>query len=72
MNIYTERLVRLRRESGKSQSDIALVLETTQQQISKYENEIQELPVRHLIKLAEYYGVSLDYIAGLSEKKQLR
>lgn len=72
MNIYTERLVRLRRESGKSQSDIALVLETTQQQISKYENEIQELPVRHLIKLAEYYGVSLDYIAGLSEEKQLR
>ena len=72
MNIDTERLVRLRRESGKSQSDIALVLETTQQQISKYENEIQELPVRHLIKLAEYYGVSLDYIAGLSEEKQLR
>ena len=72
MNIYTERLVRLRRESGKSQSDIALVLETTQQQISKYENEIQELPVRHLIRLAEYYGVSLDYIAGLSEEKQIK
>lgn len=72
MNIYIQRLVRLRRESGKSQSDIALVLETTQQQISKYENEIQELPVRHLIRLAEYYGVSLDYIAGLSEEKQIK
>lgn len=72
MNIYTQRLVQLRRESGKSQSDIALVLETTQQQISKYENEIQELPVRHLIKLAEYYKVSLDYIAGLSGEKHIR
>ena len=47
-----------------------MILETTQQQISKYEKEKQELPIRHLIKLAVHYKISIDYIVGLTDKKE--
>ena len=54
--------------AGKaSQLEIAELLCTTQQQISKYENDIQEIPCRHIITLARYYNVSADYLLGLTE-----
>lgn len=56
--------------AGKaSQLEIAELLYTTQQQISKYENDIQEIPCRHIITLARYYNVSTDYLLGLTDKK---
>lgn len=70
MNTYTKRLIELRKANGSTQNDIAMFLETTQQQISKYEKETAEMPIRHLIKLATFYGVSLDYITGLSDVKK--
>lgn len=70
MNTYTKRLIELRKENKVSQNEIAILLETTQQQISKYEKEIQELPIRHLIKLAVFYKTSLDYITGLTDSKK--
>ncbi|MBE6846164.1 MAG: helix-turn-helix transcriptional regulator [Ruminococcus sp.] len=70
MNTYTKRLIELRKENKVSQNEIAILLETTQQQVSKYEKEIQELPIRHLIKLAVFYKTSLDYITGLTDSKK--
>ena len=70
MNKYTERLTQLRKEKKVSQNEIAILLETTQQQVSKYEKEVQELPIRHLIKLAVFYNTSLDYITGLTDNKR--
>lgn len=56
--------------AGKaSQLEIAELLFTTQQQISKYENDIQEIPCRHIITLAQYYNVSTDYLLGLTDIK---
>ncbi len=56
--------------AGKaSQLEIAELLYTTQQQISKYENDIQEIPCRHIITLARYYNVSADYLLGLTDNK---
>ena len=57
------------REGKASQLEIAELLYTTQQQISKYENDIQESPCRHIITLARYYNVSADYLLGLTDKK---
>lgn len=57
------------REGKASQLEIAELLYTTQQQISKYENDIQEIPCRHIITLARYYNVSADYLLGLTDKK---
>ena len=56
--------------AGKaSQLEVAELLFTTQQQISKYENDIQEIPCRHIITLARYYNVSADYLLGLTDIK---
>ena len=54
------------------QAQIARLLKTTQQVYSRYEKGQNEIPLRHLITLAKFYNVSLDYIAGLtSEKRKL-
>jgi len=64
MHFY-QRLRDLREDADKTQSDIAKLLKTTQQQYYKYETGIRELPMHHFITLAKFYNVSLDYLAGL-------
>lgn len=54
----------LREDHDYSQSDIAAVLGISQQHYSKYETGEYELPLRHFITLADYYGVSADYLIG--------
>ena len=64
----------LREDHDCSQKDIAAVLGISQQHYSKYETGDYELPLRHFITLAEYYGVSADYLIGrcsYDEKKPL-
>ena len=68
MNIGS-RLKEVRR--GKAnQKQIADLLNTTQQQISKYEQNIQEIPCRHIITLAKFFDVSADYLLCLTDIKE--
>ena len=62
-----ERLRKIRLERRYSQEDIAEVLETTQQQYSKYENGKNEIPVRHIITLCKFYNISADWMLGLDD-----
>ena len=55
----------MREDADKTQTDIAQVLETVRQQYARWETGAQEIPLHHLITLAKYYKVSLDYLAGL-------
>jgi transcriptional regulator with XRE-family HTH domain len=48
-----------------TQADIARILQTTQEQISKYEIGKQMMGIDKYIRLAQYYNVSLDYLTGL-------
>lgn len=64
MKTWMERIRELREDSDLKQQDIANLLQTTQQVYSRYEKGINEIPVRHLILLARFYDVSLDYIVG--------
>ena len=69
MNItYVKRLRDLREDHDKTQQDIASVLGTSQTMYARYERGANELPLRHLIVLCKYYGVSADYILGLSDQ----
>lgn len=68
MKEYWEILRELREDRDLMQSTIAKVLGTTQQVYSRYENGINELPIRHLKTLCDYYGVSADYVLGLKEE----
>ena len=63
---YQRRLRDLREDHDKTQQEIADVLGTSQTMYARYERGANELPVRHLIKLAEYYHVSTDYLLGRS------
>ena len=65
MKTYYERLRELREDKDLSQADVALVLKTTQQVYSRYENGINQIPIHHLITLCKFYKVSADYILGL-------
>lgn len=68
MKRYYEKLRELREDNDLKQSDIAHLLGTTQQVYSRYENGINEIPVRHLVTLCRFYGVSADKVLGLDEK----
>lgn len=57
------------RNGKENQQQIAELLNTTQQQISKYENNQQEIPCRHIITLARHFDVSADYLLGLTDNK---
>ena len=61
---YHNNIAKLRKEKGYSQKQIAEMLKTTQQQINKYENGKQEMPVSRFIELANILNVSLDELAG--------
>ena len=66
MSVY-QRLKDLREDSGKSQEDIARVIGTSQSYYAQYENGKRAIPFERVALLAEYYTVSLDYIAGFTD-----
>lgn len=57
------RLRDMREDHDLSQKFVASLIGTTQQYYSEYERGIREIPLHSFIKLAEYYGVSLDFLA---------
>jgi transcriptional regulator with XRE-family HTH domain len=67
---YYQRLVDLRQDKDMNQTQIAAILGTTQTQYSRWERGAQEIPFHHVITLAKFYKVSLDYVAGLTNKKK--
>ena len=66
---FYQRLRDLREDSDKTQADIAIILNTSQSYYAQYENGKRQIPFDRVVELAEYYNVSLDYIAGLTDKK---
>ena len=65
--LYYERLRDIREDNDLKQSDIAKILETTQQQIHKYETGKQMMGIDKYIKLAKFYNVSLDFLLGIRD-----
>ena len=65
-----DKIKALREDKDLTQQDIADILDTTRQQIYKYENGLQEMTVSRLAKLCRFYGVSADYILGLPKGLQ--
>lgn len=64
MEIY-EALKEAREIKEINQKEVAKRIQTTQQQISKYECGTQDIPAKRLREICLYYGVSADYILGL-------
>lgn len=59
----------MREDSDLLQKDVAAYLRCTQVSYSHYELGKRDIPTEVLIKLAEYYGTSTDYLLGLTDVK---
>jgi len=61
----------LREDADLKQKDISNLLHCSQQIYSDYENGKVEIPIVYLIQLARYYRTTVDYILGLTDKKEI-
>lgn len=65
--MFFRRLRDLREDHDFRQEDVAEVLGISQTVYSRYERGFQTIPVVHLLKLADFYSVSTDYILGRTD-----
>lgn len=65
------RLKELRKKKGISQLRLAIELNTTQNTISRYETGEREPGIDELIKIADYFNVSVDYLIGHTENPSM-
>ena len=65
------RLKELRKAKGISQLKLALDLSMTQNTISRYETGDREPGINELIKIADYFNVSIDYLVGRTENPKI-
>lgn len=68
--IIESRIKQLRENRGLIQEILAAELGITQQMLSKYERDILCIKVDVLMKIAEYFNVTTDYLLGISEVKR--
>ncbi len=66
-----DRLFELREYNNLTQKNVGAVLGVRQQTYAEWEKGKKIIPLKHLITLAKYYKVSLDYLTGLSDKKDI-
>ena len=68
---YIKRMRDLREDNDKTQQEIAEILNTSQTMYARYERGANELPIHHLLALADYYNVSTDYLLGRTDNTNL-
>ena len=67
--MYFKRIEDLRIDNDYTQQQIAEQLDIAREVYRRYEKGTRTIPVDCLIKLSELYGVSVDYILGLTNRK---
>lgn len=68
---FDKRLRKLRKEKNIKQKDLALFLDVSTPTITKYESGDRVPTTDKLVKIADYFDVSLDYLIGRSNKKTI-
>ena len=58
----------LRNDRGLTQEELARILNVKQNTYCQYEIGVINYPLDAVIKLAEYYNVSVDYLVGLTDE----
>ena len=61
------RLKELRLEKGLNQKELAEIIDTTQRNVSNWENGNSEPDIQMMLKLAKFFEVSVDYLLGNTE-----
>ena len=70
MEVIAKRIRTLRESMGISQNKLADALGTKQSSINRYENHQTAVPAELLLRYADYFDVSMDYIFGRTDKPQ--
>ena len=70
MEHYARVIRDLREDAELTQAQVAEILGTSQTMYARYERGANELPLRHLIALCRHYGVSADYVLGLTDRRK--
>ena len=70
MKVLGQRLRLLRESVRLSQAKLAEIIEVSQASINRYENDLSSPTPETLIRYADYFDVSLDYIFGRTDKPQ--
>ena len=66
-----QRIQDLRIDSDLSQKQLSEILHISQRSYSHYETGSRNIPVEMLIRLANYYDISVDYLVGRTDKKEM-
>lgn len=69
MGYYYQRLRDLREDADLKQSEVAQIIQTTANYYGEYESGKRDIPTERMIKLAQFYKVSMDYITGITNDK---
>lgn len=69
--MYLKKLKDLHIDNDLYQKGVASILKITRQQYGLYESGKRDIPIDLLIKLADFYNVSTDYILNRTNKKEL-
>ena len=64
-----DRIKELREDKGYTQTELANILQVSRQSLSNYENEIVEPNINTVIKMADFFNCSLDYLTGRTKEK---
>lgn len=65
-----QRIQDLRIDSDLSQKQLGEVLHISQRSYSHYETGSREIPIEMLIRLADYYDTTIDYLVGRTDNKE--
>ncbi len=68
-NILSKRLKECRKECGLTQNQVAIYCDITEKTYQNYELMTREPKIEILMRIAEFYDVSLDYLVGRTDKK---
>ena len=66
-----QRIQDLRTDADLSQRQLSEILHISQRSYSHYETGPRNIPIEMLIRLANYYDISIDYLVGRTDKKEM-
>ena len=66
-----QRIQDLRTDADMSQKQLSEILHISQRSYPHYETGTRNIPVEMLIRLANYYDISVDYLIGRTDKKEM-
>ena len=69
--LLSVRLKEVRQDKGLSQKNLAIDLKISERNYQRYEHGEREPTASTLISLADYFGVSIDYLTGRTDKPEV-